>query len=479
MKSEHKTFYREVIAELETGSLAVFAGAGLSVSAGHVNWKQLLKDITEDLGLDYNKETDLIAVAQYNTNKTGNRATINRKIIEEFNRDVKSTKNHEILSRLPIYSFWTTNYDDLIESALANAGRIPDTKHTVKQLPYSKPKRDAIVYKMHGDATLPNEAVITKDDYERYSTDKQPFLTMLNSELISKLFVFIGFSFTDPNLDYVLSRVRINMRGVDRNHYHFIKRISKDDYDVDTIANFEFDKKKQELFVDDLKRFGLQAVYVDTYGEITEILEEIENIFKRKTVFISGSAEQYGDWNSQDGQGFIHKLSAGLVGKGLRVVNGFGWGVGSAVINGALSKIYEHPDRFSKDQLIIKPFPQFPTGGKTLAELWSEYRDTMISYAGVSIIIFGNKKDNSDSTKIIDADGVYKEFQIAKTKNLFVIPIPATGSMATKIFDELEKEDFGRKSKDSIVELMMKLKTEKDGDKIIKLVNDIIEKLNA
>lgn len=63
MKNEHKSFYRDVIKELETGSLAIFAGAGLSVNAGHANWKQLLKDITEDLSLNYNRETDLIAIA--------------------------------------------------------------------------------------------------------------------------------------------------------------------------------------------------------------------------------------------------------------------------------------------------------------------------------------------------------------------------------------------------------------------------------
>lgn len=74
MKAEHKSFYNDVLKELETGSLAIFAGAGLSVGAGHVNWKQLLKEITEDLGLDYNSETDLIAIAQYNTNKIGNRS---------------------------------------------------------------------------------------------------------------------------------------------------------------------------------------------------------------------------------------------------------------------------------------------------------------------------------------------------------------------------------------------------------------------
>lgn len=477
MKSEHKTFYREVIKELETGSLSIFAGAGLSVDAGHVNWKKLLKDITEDLGLDYNKETDLIAIAQYNTNKIGNRSMINRKIIDEFNRDIAHTENHSILSRLPIYTYWTTNYDNLIEKSLEAVKRIPDVKHSIGQLAYPKPRRDAIVYKMHGDATLPGDAVITKDDYERYAIEKAPFLTALNSELLSKLFIFIGFSFTDPNLDYVLSRIRIHMKNQTRHHYHFVKRLSKEEYVQEgKEADYDFDVRKQELFVTDLIRFGLQPVYVDTYGEIILILREIEDIFKRKTVFISGSAEDYHNWGARDGHAFIHKLSAELIANELRIVNGFGWGVGSAVINGALSKIHEHPERFSREQLIVNPFPQFPTGGKTLDVLWDEYRNDMISFAGIAVIVFGNKK--SDEDKIVDAGGVYKEYEIAKSKNLFIIPVAPTGWAAEKIYGELEAVNFNLQAGDQKLSLLAGLKTETDPNKIIKLVINIIHQLN-
>ena len=480
MKKEHKTFYREVIKELETGTLSIFAGAGLSVDAGHVNWKKLLQEITEDLGLDYDKETDLIAIAQYNRNKINSRSQINRKIIEEFNRGLKPTTNHAILARLPIYTYWTTNYDNLIEKSLENVKRIPDVKHSLSQLTNQIPRRDAIVYKMHGDATLPNEAVIIKDDYERYSIDKAPFLTALNSELLSKMFLFIGFSFTDPNLDYVLSRVRIYMKEAQRHHYHFVKRLNKDDYIKDgKEADFDFDNRKQELFVNDLMRFGLQPVWVDTHTEITDILSEIEDIYKRKTVFISGSAEDYHLWDIKEGQSFIHKLSAELIANELRIVNGFGWGVGSAVINGALSHIYENPESFSRDQLIVKPFPQFPTGGKTLEVLWAEYRNDMLSFAGIALIIFGNKKQDAASATLIDAGGVYKEFEIAKKKNLFVIPVFATGWMAEKIYLELEATQFGLKDNDPLLAMLKDLKILTEQDKIIQQVIKIIKKLNS
>lgn len=61
---------------------------------------------------------------------------------------------------------------------------------------------------MHGDVEHPSEAIITRDDYESYYIRMEPYLSALAGDLISKTFLFIGFSFTDPNLDYILSRVR-------------------------------------------------------------------------------------------------------------------------------------------------------------------------------------------------------------------------------------------------------------------------------
>src|SRR5690606_35605914 len=99
------------------------------------------------------------------------------------------------------------NYDTLIEDALRRAFRVSDIKSHVDQLTHSRPKRDAIVYKMHGDVQMPQSAIIYKEQYEKYYFTHAAFITALSGDLVSKTFLFIGFSFTDPNLDYVLSRL--------------------------------------------------------------------------------------------------------------------------------------------------------------------------------------------------------------------------------------------------------------------------------
>lgn len=63
------------------GYAAVFAGAGLSRGSGYVDWKNLLKPLAEEIGLDIDKEDDLISVAQFYRNEKMNRGAINSKLI--------------------------------------------------------------------------------------------------------------------------------------------------------------------------------------------------------------------------------------------------------------------------------------------------------------------------------------------------------------------------------------------------------------
>ncbi|MDF9333711.1 hypothetical protein OH690_05040 [Escherichia coli] len=90
---------------------------------------------------------------------------------------------------------------------------------------------------------------------------------------------------------------------------------------------------------------------------------------------------------------FIHTLAYEIIKNNYRIVNGFGWGVGSSVINGALDAIYSRPDKLSEEQLIVRPFPQTVSKGKDIQELWEEYRQRMIPLGGIALFIFGNKQE--------------------------------------------------------------------------------------
>ena len=473
--TEINGFIEDYVKELREGNASLFVGAGISRGAGYVDWKGLLCDIANSLGLDINKEYDLLSIAQYHVNKHG-RTRINKTILEEFTEELEETENHNIIARLPFQTIWTTNYDTLIEDACKKYNKIVDVKSSVKQLFYNKPKRDLVLYKMHGSIEYPDDAVLTKEDYEGYFTTHEAFITALSGELISKTLLFIGFSFSDPNIDYILSRLNFKYKHKEKEHYCLLKKYSLNDFD-NCQADLEYNLRKQQLLIMELKRYGITTILIEQYSDITLILYEIERRFRKKSIFISGSAEEYTPFSNLQAQKFVHLLAKSIIQKGYVIINGFGWGIGSAVINGALEAIYKNPKKYSENQLVLKPFPQFETGSKKLPELWEEYRYNMISQSGVSIIISGNKKDNDGN--IINADGVYREFEIANEKGVIPIPIFYTGYMANEIFEKIKEDPLKYYNSNETFEKIEKLKIDFDDiETSVKLIMDIINCLN-
>lgn len=336
-----------------------------------------------------------------------------------------------ILAKLPIFTYWTTNYDKLIEKALENNGKICDIKTCCANLTTTLKGRNVVVYKMHGDVDHPEDAVLIRDDYESYNQEKAPFINTLSGDLMTKTFLFIGFSFTDPNFYYICAHLRARLKGNMREHYCFLKDVSKTDYKDED--EFKYEKRKLSYFIDDLKRFNIKTVLIQEYSEITEILQSIKRVYNGRTVYLSGAAAEYNPDGKDAYEKFISKLSGRLIYEGYKIVSGYGLGVGSAVISGALSEIYYNQKKSLTDQLILRPFPQ----GDDAKEMWETYRQDMISYSGISIFLLGNKKE---SGTIVPSNGMRSEYEISKEQGNFLIPIGRTGYISKELWNELLEE---------------------------------------
>jgi len=436
---QQKKFINDFVIEINSGDAAIFAGAGLSASVGFVNWKELLRDLALELKLNVDKEHDLISVAQYHFNRF-KRGKINNKIINEFSTLSSGSKNHKILSRIGIDTFWTTNYDQLIEKTLEAEGKTVETK--IRNVDFSRniKKKDAIVYKMHGDKNSPDEAVLIKDDYETYNDKKELFSTALRGDLLSKTFLFIGFSFDDPNLDYILGRIKILLKDNTPTHYCFFREVQETDIkdekktDEQNKEDYLYAKIKQELKIEDLVRYGIHAIIVQDYSEITEILLEIEKKIKRRNIFISGAAHDYSPFTVEEANNLIHDLSYKLAEKEYKIISGFGLGIGSTVINGALDYKLNSNYRNLDDLLILRPFPQTQSGVKSIPGISTDYRNDMISNAGIALFVFGNKQDKD---KVVSSNGMEEEFEICLKHNVIPIPIGATGYVSKLLWDKV------------------------------------------
>jgi len=438
--TEIDRFISDYLSEIDAGNAAIFAGAGLSVPAGFVDWASLVRPLAEELNLDVSKEADLVAVAQFHVNSNQqNRHALHKAIVDAFAVNTAPTTNHSILARLPITTYWTTNYDKLIEKSLEEAGKIVDVKWALEQLAVTRPRRDATIYKMHGDVDRPDQAIATRDDYEHYGTKNGAFINALAGDLVSKTFLFLGFSFTDPNLEQVLARVRTTFKNHQRRHYAIFRRRKR--LDAEDEAEFEYAKIRQALVLEDLKRFNISPLLVDEYDEVTKILAEIERRYRSRTVFISSSASDFAPWGEEAVWSFMRKLGSALMSAKLRLATGMGVGVSNALFSGALETIYNEKLGHLEDRITLRPFPQHIADDAKRKEVWETYRQEIISFSGVALFLFGNKRSGSD---IVAADGMIREYEISRKNGLLCLPVGATGHaaevIAKRFLDEIGSE---------------------------------------
>lgn len=480
MNEQITAFIDCYVKEIANDNAAIFAGAGFSRDAGFVNWQELLEGIAKEIGLDSSKEINLVALAQYHCNKY-NRNKINTTIFNAFSSNGEIDENHRILARLPIFTYWTTNYDSLIEDALRAEKKVVDVKRKDNDLCLVSAGRDAVVYKMHGDKNSPDEAIIIKDDYESYYKKHGPFLTALSGDLLSKTFLFLGFSFSDPNIDYVLSRLRVeNGSNNQRQHYAIMRNVKRTEFK--SKADYTYAKCKQDLIIDDMRRrYNITVLLVDDYSEITEILRSIEKKLFRNNIFISGSAKEFGAFTETEAQEFITTLSSRLVKKGYNIISGFGLGVGSSVITGALKEIYSISNATIKnDKLILRPFPQDIQDQDMRKKLFTQYREDMISRAGISVFVFGNRTRKDDHDQVENAYGVVEEFEIAKKFNNLIVPVGCTGWVAKEIWEDVNKnfQQYYPGSDGQLLNCFKKLDQKTDPDKLATAVIEFIDKIS-
>ena len=434
MSSSTDKFVRHYSRAVRSGDAALFIGAGMSQRAGFVDWRELLREIAEDLSLDIDRESDLVAIAQYHVNRNRTRSRLNEAILQEFTKTAQISENHRILARLPISHIWTTNYDTLLEDAIKAARKKPDIKLTHQNLAQTRPGRDVVVYKMHGDVSQPQDAVLTKDDYERYEATHRLFIENLKGDLISKTFLFLGFSFTDPNIDYVLSRVRVLLGENQRNHYCIMRQPQRPRGRGRQLADYEYEKRKFELRVEDLQRFAIETVPIDDYSEITDLLRAISKRAHQKNIFVSGSSRDYGAFGQERLNAFARRVGHEVIARGYNLVSGFGRGLGDEVILGALDALYRVEEGSDLGRTLIRPFPRAVGGASIQAEANRRHREDLISQSGAAIFLCGNREYDGH---IANSKGVIEEYAITKELGRFPIPVGCTGFAAEAIWNDV------------------------------------------
>ena len=149
------------------------------------------------------------------------------------------------------------------------------------------------------------------------------------------------------------------------------------------------------------------------------------------------------------------------------------WNQGcSSVVNGALTEIYGSKYKHTDEYLCLRSFPQDITDAVERKGKYTEYRKDMISETGISVFMFGNKRDVADPKKIIDSDGCWEEFTISRDSGNIIIPIGSTGYVAMKVLKEVKANI---RSYPYLKDHIDVLETETDADTLVAEVLKIID----
>lgn len=180
----------------------LFIGTGVSCNSGVPDWRTLTSALdAADISPD---KSDPLKIAQYYRDYYGEK---------EYSEIVRRTLNidnvcpnpiHEALFNLTPHHIITTNYDTLLEQYIETTDKQFAVVRRDKDLPYVGQLHTLV--KMHGDFMHGN-FVLSENDYYNYSRNFPLTRAYVQSLFASNLVLFVGFSFADINLKYIINEI--------------------------------------------------------------------------------------------------------------------------------------------------------------------------------------------------------------------------------------------------------------------------------
>ncbi|WP_285790633.1 SIR2 family protein [Micromonospora sp. NBRC 101691] len=409
---------------VRAGNASLFVGAGLSKSAGYPDWSGLVMDLRQRADIP-DDLADLPLVAQYFIVSTpGGREALESHVLAEMTkRTYAPTAGHRALARLPVDDLWTTNYDCLLEEALPDARVICNEDDLLVR---HKPTRRRLT-KMHGSLTQgPGidwraSPTITRQDYEEYEFKHPRIWAALRASYLTKSFLFLGFSFMDPNIEVMLrlSRTLLNVGAPE--HYTLIKR---PDGDLNQL-------KLHEHRVKDLEQSGVAVCEISEYSEIDSILARLVRRTREPALFVSGSVETNTD-GERAAQSIGHRLSEHDV-QVVSLGGKAGLAVSFALGRSLLAQERYDPERvkfyFRRSKQEAPGLPQRIGTAVYTGQDQAAVRAAVLSESRAVLVLGGGDTTEAETTA-------------AKNAGIPVIPLPLSGGTARKLWSASAIDDL-------------------------------------
>ena len=167
------------------------------------------------------------------------------------------TASHHELTRLPVRTIFTTNFDELIELAFQCNGHNIRVSSTPSEFTAHRREQDRVhLVKLNGSIDQPDTTILCRMDFAKARKERAEMLTHLSQELKSCTFLFVGFSLSDPNFTLIHDEARL---------------ATNDDMPVRYLVQGRRDVVKEAY----LRSMGVNTINLDWWESLPEFMSAI------------------------------------------------------------------------------------------------------------------------------------------------------------------------------------------------------------
>jgi hypothetical protein len=233
----------DLIRQLGKGNGVLFVGSGLSTDANLPNWRCLVEPLADEIG---SPKDNLVKIPQYYVQFHTSRHPLLQYIMDKIQlRNVTSTPNSKLLAEIArqgVNVIFTTNYDLLLEETLRQEGV------NYQQIAYDREvaslwdetSNRVQLVKLHGSIDHIDTIIITENDYREYFSKHPSLKRLLAWLLMTRTFLFVGYSLNDPNFNFVYDEIWMDLKEYKRPAYAVL-------FDADPFMKKDYEERALKI----------------------------------------------------------------------------------------------------------------------------------------------------------------------------------------------------------------------------------------